>query len=157
MGNLTFKRVRALMPILFICAFTFGDVSSAQQSFPADKTEDPQERSGNMGEKIDIAINVLGAIKEEMKEFDDHSNRTGADNEGITASNVAEWAERLNRVWKKVTRATGHIPEEPEKEEDLVDTAAISRRLGAAIEMMANIKHEFDKRQKEKGEEYDGT
>ena len=118
----------------------------------------------DIDKKLDKAIDVLGIIKDELKDEEkDQSAVTdaaGADADAAMAANLAHWIGKINRVWKKITMVTaqgeGATPARQDAavdaEKDVIDTQAISNKIGTAMDMMAAIKKELDKEQKEETE-----
>ena len=166
------KRSVSVAAIVFFLSAMVCVSQGQAQSLSIDPTQDQdkdaaetqEEWNKDIDKKLDTAIDVLGIIKDELKEEDKDqaavSDSTGADAEEAMAANLARWIGKINRVWKKITMVTaqedGATPAQQDAavdaDKEVIDTKAISSKIGTAMEMMAAIKKELDKEQKEEME-----
>jgi hypothetical protein len=155
------KIVVGALTVFFLFAAAYVPHLEARSVDPT-QAEDQSEWNKDMGKKLDTAIGVLSIIKDELKDEDKSRaavDATSADQDEAMAQNLARWIGKINRIWRNITKVTASqedgapARDDADSEQDVVDTKAISSKLGTAMEMMSAIKKELDKQQKEETEE----
>ena len=140
------KKFVALVCILSI--FSFGSLGLATDADKAPIQEDT-EWSEDMDAKIDTAIEVLGAVKEELKEY----QKTEAKLKGKEwEETVPQKVSAIVRLWRRIRKIVG-ADKELTPEEEAKMTKELNERIDKTIKMMSAIKEELDKIEAEEAEE----
>ncbi len=151
--------------ILLLPAFCLGLFISATDAFPQTEAEKQGEGasaaetewSEDLDKKLEKTIQVLDAVKKELKDIEKSEMiQAATSQQGVTAKKEKDLTRTIQqrisliiRLWakvKKILRAkVGEPQQEPDMREESQLTKELSARLDKAIETMTAVKKELDK------------
>lgn len=150
-------------------SFNAAAQQTTQAQMDAEEALKDQEKwTEDIDKKLDTTIKVLSVIKEELEAEEKKQEgivsktppATTEEEQKEFVKSTASWLTRLKRMWQEARKAAAPEGEEAEvqaqiakeEKEQAIDTKEISEKLGTAISLMAAIKEELDKEQKQQQE-----